>query len=109
MRRRLSRKERERRRRLIQAALIAVVIIIAIAIIFLVKGCADRKKSADKANNSSVVNETTQQGINMTETENNSILNIYLQIWFIGRTLASQAGKAGSIPVICFLQGILRN
>ena len=26
-----------------------------------------------------------------------------LQIWFIGRTLASQAGKAGSIPVICFL------
>ena len=31
----------------------------------------------------------------------NSILNIYLQIWFIGRTLASQAGKAGSIPVIC--------
>ena len=72
MRRRLSRKERERRRRLIQAALIAVVIIIAIAIIFLVKGCADRKKSADKANNSSVVNETTQQGINMTETENNS-------------------------------------
>ena len=25
-----------------------------------------------------------------------------LQIWFIGRTLASQAGKAGSIPVICF-------
>ena len=39
----------------------------------------------------------------------NSILNIYLQIWFIGRTLASQAGKAGSIPVICFLQGILRN
>ena len=33
----------------------------------------------------------------------NSILNIYLQIWFIGRTLASQAGKAGSIPVICFI------
>ena len=32
----------------------------------------------------------------------NSILNIYLQIWFIGRTLASQAGKAGSTPVICF-------
>lgn len=27
-----------------------------------------------------------------------------LQIWFIGRTLASQAGKAGSIPVICFLR-----
>ena len=26
----------------------------------------------------------------------------FLQIWFIGRTLASQAGKAGSIPVICF-------
>lgn len=24
-----------------------------------------------------------------------------LQIWFIGRTLASQAGKAGSTPVIC--------
>ena len=29
--------------------------------------------------------------------------NILMQIWFIGRTLASQAGKAGSIPVICFL------
>ena len=26
------------------------------------------------------------------------------QIWFIGRTLASQAGKAGSTPVICFLK-----
>ena len=26
----------------------------------------------------------------------------FLQIWFIGRTLASQAGKAGSTPVICF-------
>ena len=26
-----------------------------------------------------------------------------LQIWFIGRTLASQAGKAGSTPVICFV------
>lgn len=25
----------------------------------------------------------------------------FLQIWFIGRTLASQAGKAGSTPVIC--------
>ena len=25
-----------------------------------------------------------------------------MQIWFIGRTPASQAGKAGSIPVICF-------
>lgn len=24
-----------------------------------------------------------------------------MQIWFIGRTLASQAGKAGSTPVIC--------
>ena len=24
-----------------------------------------------------------------------------VQIWFIGRTPASQAGKAGSIPVIC--------
>ena len=35
----------------------------------------------------------------------NSILNIYLQIWFIGRTLASQAGKAGSIPVICCFDG----
>ena len=31
----------------------------------------------------------------------NSILNIYLQIWFIGRTLASQAGETGSIPAIC--------
>ena len=29
-----------------------------------------------------------------------------LQIWFIGRTLASQAGKAGSIPVICIFIGI---
>lgn len=29
----------------------------------------------------------------------------FLQIWFIGRTLASQAGKAGSIPVICFFDG----
>ena len=38
-----------------------------------------------------------------------SVEKIYMQIWFIGRTLASQAGKAGSIPVICFLQGILRN
>ena len=38
-----------------------------------------------------------------------SVGKIYMQIWFIGRTLASQAGKAGSIPVICFLQGILRN
>ena len=26
---------------------------------------------------------------------------ISMQIWFIGRTLASQAGKAGSTPVIC--------
>ena len=34
----------------------------------------------------------------------NSILNIDLQIWFIGRTLASQAGKAGSIPVICLFE-----
>lgn len=25
-----------------------------------------------------------------------------LQIWFIGRTLASQAGETGSIPAICF-------
>lgn len=31
---------------------------------------------------------------------------MHTQIWFIGRTLASQAGKAGSIPVICFLQGL---
>ena len=30
------------------------------------------------------------------------IFLFHLQIWFIGRTLASQAGKAGSIPVICF-------
>ena len=27
-----------------------------------------------------------------------------LQIWFIGRTLASQAGKAGSTPVICLFE-----
>ena len=27
-----------------------------------------------------------------------------MQIWFIGRTLASQAGKAGSIPVICLFE-----
>lgn len=25
-----------------------------------------------------------------------------MQIWFIGRTLASQAGETGSIPAICF-------
>ena len=25
-----------------------------------------------------------------------------MQIWFIGRTLASQAGKVGSTPIICF-------
>ena len=35
-----------------------------------------------------------------------SVGKIHAQIWFIGRTLASQAGKAGSIPVICFLQGL---
>ena len=34
-----------------------------------------------------------------------SVEKIYMQIWFIGRTLASQAGKAGSIPVICFFDG----
>ena len=27
---------------------------------------------------------------------------IYMQIWSIGMTLASQAGKAGPTPVICF-------
>ena len=32
-----------------------------------------------------------------------SVGKIHAQIWFIGRTLASQAGKAGSIPVICFI------
>ena len=32
-----------------------------------------------------------------------SVGKIYMQIWFIGRTLASQAGKAGSTPVICFV------
>lgn len=26
-----------------------------------------------------------------------------MQIWFIGRTLASQAGETGSTPAICFL------
>ena len=31
-----------------------------------------------------------------------------LQIWFIGRTLASQAGKAGSIPVICLFEFLLK-
>ena len=30
-----------------------------------------------------------------------SVGKIHAQIWFIGRTLASQAGKAGSTPVIC--------
>ncbi len=25
-----------------------------------------------------------------------------MQIWFIGRTLASQAGETGSTPAICF-------
>ena len=29
-----------------------------------------------------------------------------MQIWFIGRTPASQAGKAGSIPVICFFNAV---
>ena len=33
--------------------------------------------------------------------------NTTMQIWFIGRTLASQAGEAGSTPVICFLYGVL--
>ena len=28
--------------------------------------------------------------------------NNLMQIWFIGRTLASQAGKVGSTPIICF-------
>ena len=32
----------------------------------------------------------------------------HLQIWFIGRTLASQAGKAGSIPVICLFEFSLK-
>ena len=32
----------------------------------------------------------------------------HLQIWFIGRTLASQAGKAGSIPVICLFENSLK-
>ena len=36
-----------------------------------------------------------------------SVGKIHAQIWFIGRTLASQAGKAGSIPVICL--NYLRN
>lgn len=31
----------------------------------------------------------------------------YMQIWFIGRTLASQAGKAGSTPVICCLKPLI--
>lgn len=26
------------------------------------------------------------------------------QIWFIGRTLASQAGETGSTPAICFMK-----
>ena len=30
-----------------------------------------------------------------------------MQIWFIGRTLASQAGKAGSTPVICFKTNVM--
>lgn len=30
------------------------------------------------------------------------VIIIFMQIWFIGRTLASQAGKAGPTPVICF-------
>lgn len=28
--------------------------------------------------------------------------NSHMQIWFIGRMLASQAGEGGSIPLICF-------
>ena len=31
----------------------------------------------------------------------------FLQIWFIGRTLASQAGKAGSTPVICCIRPLI--
>ena len=31
-----------------------------------------------------------------------SVGKIHAQIWFIGRTLASQAGETGSIPAICF-------
>lgn len=30
------------------------------------------------------------------------LYNLHMQIWFIGRTLASQAGKVGSTPIICF-------
>lgn len=56
-----------------QVALVVVVIIIAIVIAFLVKGCSDKKKSADKTNNSSVVNETTQQENNTVKAENDSI------------------------------------
>lgn len=28
----------------------------------------------------------------------------FKQIWFIGRTLASQAGEVGSIPIICSIE-----
>lgn len=35
-----------------------------------------------------------------------SVRKIHAQIWFIGRTLASQAGKAGSIPVICLKKAL---
>ena len=37
-----------------------------------------------------------------------SVRKIHAQIWFIGRTLASQAGKAGSIPVICLFENSLK-
>ena len=42
-------------------------------------------------------------GIQKVVGSNPICSSCFLQIWFIGRTLASQAGKAGSTPVICFV------
>ena len=41
--RRMSRKERERRRRIAIMVSVTIVILIVIALVFLVKGCADKK------------------------------------------------------------------
>lgn len=91
-RRRLSRKEHERRRKLMRIALVVVVIIIAVAITFLVKGCSDRKNSADKTAKSSIVNKTTQQENDTDKSDNNSIVGTTaLQ----QETTQEQAGNGG--------------
>ena len=37
-------------------------------------------------------------------SQNQKCYTNFMQIWSIGMTLASQAGKAGSIPVICLFE-----